>query len=132
MNTRSYVTYLKYRYGFNTQEKGNGIAIGNPHKGFDGQVCLSSNRTWYELGDDGVTIVAKPRASAVFHELWENYERTHNGLPYDFPLYDNSGNTIYTGFMRFAKDNNRDGAHDKAIKAEEKFHNKSKHPGVTE
>ena len=44
MNTRSYVTYLKYRYGFNTQEKGDGIAIGNPREGFDGQFCLSSSR----------------------------------------------------------------------------------------
>jgi hypothetical protein len=42
MYTRSYVTYLKYRYGFNTQEKGNGIARVTPSKGFDGQVCLSS------------------------------------------------------------------------------------------
>ena len=35
---------IKYRYGFNTQEKGDGIAIGNPREGFDGQFCLSSSR----------------------------------------------------------------------------------------
>jgi len=132
MATRGYAATTKYHYGFNTQEKGNGIATVTPSKEFDGQVCLSSTRNWHELGDDGVTIVAKPITRSVNHEQWKNYERTHNGLRYDFPLYDNSGNTIYTGFMRFAKDNNRDGAHDKAIKAEEKFHNKSKHPGFTE
>jgi hypothetical protein len=131
VSTTKFIPYNRSEES-NLVNKGNDIVIGNPREGYDGQVCISSSRTWYTLCDDGVTTVAKPRASTVFHELWENYERTYNGLPYDFPLYDNSGNTIYTGFMRFAKDNNRDGAHDKAIKAEEKFHNKSKHPGVTE
>ena len=42
MNTRSYTASTKYRYGFNSQEKGNGIATVTPSKGFDGQVCLSS------------------------------------------------------------------------------------------
>ncbi len=132
MNTRSYVTYLKYRYGFNTQEKGDGIAIGNSREGFDGQVCLSSSRTWYELGDDGVSSVAKPRASAVFHELWENYERTYNDFSYDFPIYKSNGESILYFGLRFAKDHNRDGAHNKAIRAEDKFQNKSKRTSVTE
>jgi hypothetical protein len=132
MATRGYAVTTKYRYGFNTQEKGDGITSVTPHKGFDGQVCLSSTRNWHELGDDGVTIVAKPITRSVYHELWENYERTHNDFPYDFPIYKSNGESILYFGLRFAKDPNRDGAHYKAIRAEDKFHNKSKRTGVTE
>ena len=119
---------IKYRYGFNTQEKGDGIAIGNSREGFDGQVCLSSNKTWYELGDDGVTIVAKLIAGSASLELWKYYECTHN----DFPIYKSNGESILYFGLRFAKDHNRDGAHNKAIRAEDKFQNKSKRTSVTE
>jgi hypothetical protein len=101
MNTRSYAASTKYHYGFNTQEKGNGIATVTPSKEFDGQVRLSSTRNWHELGDDGVIIVAKPIARSFYHELWENHESTHNDFPYDFPIYKSNGESILYFGLRF-------------------------------
>src|SRR5690625_1819381 len=52
-----------------------------PKDGYDGQVTIAPNVVFYELGKNE-RIVKKPRASIVFHELSENYERTHNKLNY--------------------------------------------------
>lgn len=96
-----------------------------PGGGFDGKVIVDGNKVFTE---DGQT---KPRASVVFHELWENWERTTNKLPYDFPVYKN-GKPIYKQGLKIVYDENRDGAHDKAVEAEEHLPDKSKYPGQTD
>lgn len=112
---------------------------------FDGITTLHPEAEWTENGE------AKPRASVVFHELWENWERTHNQEPYDYPLFHpriREGEN-YPGTTRVATDAerrrggtprqasvleqmydpNRDGAHDKAVNAEDRFWWKSAVPG---
>lgn len=84
----------------------------------DGEVTIRKNLNHYEMDENG-NIVPKNRASEVFHELQENYERTVNDLPYLYEDPKNSGK----------EDPNRKGAHKVAIDKEAKFYKKSKEPG---
>ena len=60
-----------------------GIHEERPREGFDGQVTISPNATHFETDITGTTLVPKSRSSVVFHELGENYARTHNNLDYE-------------------------------------------------
>jgi hypothetical protein len=51
-----------------------------PASGYDGHLVVSADGVWME-NNRGNNVV-KPRASIVFHELAENYERTTNGVDY--------------------------------------------------
>jgi YD repeat-containing protein len=77
-----------------------------PRDGFDGQVIISPNATFEETDASGA-LITKPRATLIFHELAENYERTHN-------------NVNYIG---------TNGAHELAKKRELKWDKKSNTPG---
>lgn len=80
-----------------------------PKDGYNGQVAIQTNATYNEKSAG--MIVSKSRASVVFHELAENYERTNNGVDYS------GGNK---GF----------GAHNLSITRENKWWNTSSEPGV--
>ena len=83
-----------------------------PKKGYNGQVVIS-NEGYFEENDKNTgSSIRKVRSSLVFHELAENYERTHNGADYN-------GNKTNGGF----------GAHYKANQREGKWWNKSDSPG---
>jgi hypothetical protein len=84
---------------------------------YNAVVTLAKDYKWKDSG--GV----KPRASVVFHELWESHERTTNKLPYDIIIYLPNGGEGVDG--RF----NQNSAHDRAKNAEVKFHEPSKDPG---
>lgn len=90
----------------NYGQDSNGAHTHRPRDGFDGQVIISPNASFEEV-DSNQNLVSKTRASVIFHELCENYERTHN-------------NVNYSG----AK-----GAHQLAKDREGKWHNKSNTPG---
>jgi RHS repeat-associated protein len=53
-----------------------------PIKGVSGEVRVSANGSFEQHYKDGATEPVK-RASIVFHELYENFQRTHFGLPYE-------------------------------------------------
>lgn len=78
-----------------------------PIKGVSGEVRVSAKGTFEHHFTDGTTEPVK-RVSIVFHELYENFQRTHFGLPYE--RADGSG------------------AHQNAITAEGKTYGNS-HPG---
>jgi hypothetical protein len=78
-----------------------------PRDGYDGQVIIHPGAQWEEETVSGSPI-NKSRASIVFHELAENFERTHNCVDY-------SGNN---------------GAHNLAIYRENKWHGHSYSPGM--
>jgi len=80
-----------------------------PKGKYQGQVVINPNATFREADLDGAW-VTKTRASVVFHELAENYERTHNGVDYK----------------------GADGAHNRAINREKRWHGKSYRPGAAE
>lgn len=101
-----------------------------PYGGYDGKVILKNNFTWTEKNGK-----IKNRSSVVFHELWENWERTTNNLPYDYPIFDSNGSVLFKNPMIPINpiwDKTKDGAHDKAVIAEERFHEKSEEPGVSD
>src|SRR5690606_29100949 len=77
-----------------------------PRAGYDGQVVIAPRVSHYEADSKG-NEVRKSRSSIVFHELGENYERTHNGVNY-------SGAS---------------GAHQLSINRESNFYRKSNMPG---
>jgi RHS repeat-associated protein len=52
-----------------------------PKTGYNGQVAIDANATYTESDASGNT-VTKSRASMVFHELSENYNRTDLGMNY--------------------------------------------------
>ena len=64
-------------------------------------------------------LIEKPRSSVIFHELEENYQRTDNGLSYD-----------YTSRHERVKDSDRPGAHAIAKEKEKNFHQRSVYPGA--
>jgi len=76
-----------------------------PRDGYQGQVIIHPDTKWEEINQNG-NMIKKSRASVVFHELAENYERTHNFIDY-------SGNN---------------GAHKLAIIREETWHGRSNQP----
>ena len=80
-----------------------------PKDGFDGQVVINPGMQQTEQDASGA-VVPKSRASIVFHELAENYERTNNNVNY----------------------NGAHGAHQRAINRENNsnFRFKSYDPGV--
>jgi RHS repeat-associated protein len=101
---------------------------------YDGMVVVSENGEWLEpenlfdpstglpIPEKKQTILQKPRASIVFHELEENYQRTHNNLNY--------GSSGGHGKNSIGGENiDENGAHGIAIKREKKWHGKSKQPG---
>lgn len=77
-----------------------------PRAGYDGQVVIAPKVSYYEADASG-NEVRKSRSSIVFHELAENYERTHN-------------NTNYRGAS---------GAHQLSINRESNFYRSSNMPG---
>ncbi len=89
----------------NGNDSSGGLTI-RPRAGYNGQVVIAPNVSHYEL-DAGGNEVRKSRSSIVFHELGENYERTHNGVNFH-------GNP---------------GAHQLSINREARFHRKSNMPG---
>ena len=80
-----------------------------PKDDYNGQIIIEPNRTFYESNGYGRTVV-KSRASIVFHELAENYERVHNGIDYNGA-------------------HGSKGAHQLAIDRENKWSYKSNTPG---
>nr|HMQ70821.1 hypothetical protein [Ignavibacteria bacterium] len=78
-------------------------------EGVEAEVTIHPHLRLYEYNSEG-EVVEKSRASIVFHELQESYERTTNKLPYMDP----KTNT---------------GAHTIAIDKEANFHKKSHQPG---
>src|SRR5690606_8173226 len=75
-----------------------------PKKGYDGQVIIHPKASYEELDESGTTIIFKPRATMIFHELAESYERTHNGIQYQNSV---SGTIIIKGAHELAKDRER-------------------------
>jgi hypothetical protein len=72
----------------------------------------------------------KPRNSMVFHELWENYERSTNLEPYQYSQLDANGKAINESALEYKEDKTKKGAHQKAVDAEANFWNKSLVPGA--
>lgn len=83
-----------------------------PSPGYNGTVVIHPSAEFYELDVFGARI-KKSRASIVFHELAECYERTH------------LGNDYQSGFFR-------KGAHEKAQDRELKWWGQSAKPGVVD
>jgi photosystem II stability/assembly factor-like uncharacterized protein len=89
-------------YGYDSNE-GNTY---RPKENYDGQVVINPRAEYWEPGGD-TGEQSKTRSSIVFHELTENYERTNNGVKY----------------------NGENGAHNRAIKREQKWEGRSHRPG---
>lgn len=87
-----------------------------PRDGYDGQMVVQLGATWQETytSSDGTVQykVDKLRSTVIFHELAENYERALG--------------TNYHGYGKAL------GAHNRAELREQKWVNKSLHPGVAE
>jgi hypothetical protein len=66
----------------NFGQDSNGGHQHRPRFGFDGQVIIGP-KVKYEEADATGNIITKPRAAIVFHELVENYQRTHNNINYN-------------------------------------------------
>ncbi len=81
-----------------------------PREGYDGQVTITPGLSGDEFDRDLGIRVPKRRSATVFHELAENYERTHNGINYK-------------------STSNQNGAHKLAQERERKWHGKSLYPG---
>ena len=89
------------------QEKEN---TDQPKSGYQGQVILHPNAVLISTAPDANGKDQEDnRASTVFHELKENYERTDNKLPYAYVDPNNPSQ----------EDPNKKGAHQTAIKAAE-------------
>jgi len=93
----------------NASTRGKDAANGHrdlPKEGYQGQVVIHP-KVEFEENDQTGTSVKKTRASIVFHELAENYERTHNNIDYK----------------------GTKGAHNRAKSREARWHGKSEDPG---
>lgn len=77
-----------------------------PKTGYDGQLVIGTSVKFYEASSSGET--SKSRSSIIFHEMSENYSRTHSGINY-------SG---------------KSGAHNAAITRENSWRGKSNTPGA--
>ena len=94
-----------------------------PQNGFDGQVSISPE------GFSDPHTGEEKRSAVVFHELWENWERTTNKHPYRY----GTRGTDPSDFTLPSLDPNQPaGAHQRANSAESNFHQKSTNPGVAE
>jgi RHS repeat-associated protein len=106
------LTGLTYSLPYNivNASEGGKDAIGGrnyrPKEGYQGQVIIHPDAQFEEFNSSG-TVIKKSRSSIVFHELEENYQRTHNGVDY----------------------NGKSGAHNLAKTREGKWHGKSYKPG---
>jgi hypothetical protein len=90
---------------------------------YDGIVTISENASFTVNGKD-------VRKNIVFHELWENYERTTNGKPYQEAQYDEYGNAkLRKNGMEVVPAMNDTGAHQSANEAEGNFYDPSSTPG---
>jgi len=108
-NEHVYLLYNQKTKIVNASEFGkdsNGKRYFRPKTGYDGQVAIHSQAEFVEY-DPSYNLVRKSRKSVVFHELAENYERTHNGIDYQ----------------------GKNGAHNLAIQRERKWHGCSWRPG---
>jgi RHS repeat-associated protein len=85
-----------------------------PRSGYDGHLMVDTKTTWEELDASGSPI-AKSRSSMVFHELAENYYRTHSSVNYQ---PDPTGVGLH-----------KIGAHQLAIDLEKQWHMASNSPG---
>ena len=85
-----------------------------PRSGYDGHLMVDTKTTWEEFDASG-TAVTKPRNSMVFHELAENYYRTHYSINYQ-------ANSKGVGLHKI-------GAHQIAINLEQKWQGTSNSPG---
>ncbi|HMQ97297.1 MAG TPA: hypothetical protein PKC42_04330, partial [Candidatus Nanoperiomorbaceae bacterium] len=93
----------------NASEGGKDSAGGHTHRpqaGYDGQVVIHPDANYQEQDASGA-VIKKSRAATVFHELAENYQRTHHGIDYQ----------------------GASGAHNLAIQRENKWWGKSNMPG---
>lgn len=97
-------------------ERTPGVTIANENN--DGEITILPKLNHYEYDENG-ELVKKNRASEVFHELQENYERTENGHPYMYEDPNNIG----------VENPNRKGAHGISIDKEDNFHKRSNEPG---
>ena len=86
---------------FETNNKGDVLP-----EGFQGYVALNETNIWFDDKNNEIN-----RASLVFHELQENYERTDNLLPYTYMMKIYHKNRL----VNFINDPNRKGAHETAI-----------------
>lgn len=106
----------------------NGEHLHRPRAGYDGQVVIHPDAGLIEAASSldvpshgiylsdymkeppryGSLVIVKPRSALIFHELAENYERTHN-------------NVDYSG---------ANGAHQKAIDRENTWSGRSLRPGM--
>ncbi|MBK7911560.1 RHS repeat domain-containing protein [Candidatus Pollutiaquabacter sp.] len=94
---------------------------------YDGIVVISAIASFVD--DYG----AKPRGSIVFHELFENYQRTTNRQPWGVPKFDSKGNAIELGIHDYVYDYSyKNGAHQLASEAEERYYSRSAQPGVAD
>ncbi len=96
-----------------------------PPTGTDGMVVISKNAKFLDSKNKDA------RSAIIFHELWENYERTTNKKPYRVPQYGSNGYVIMKNLIEPKWDpNNNDGAHNRSSKAENRFHKRSSSPGM--
>lgn len=94
----------------------------------DGLILISPKLEVYEAGKllPRLSVFKKSRASVVFHELAENFERTENGVPYA-TSWKSTPNA--RGHSTPSRDPNDRGAHQKAINREKRWHGQSRNPG---
>jgi len=100
---------------------------------FDGITTISAEVGWDENPNNQNEKngkIDKSRNSMVFHELWENYERSTNLEPYQYTKFDDNGKAIHDGLTEYVEDKTKKGAHQKAVDAEADFWNKSLVPGA--
>lgn len=85
---------------------------------FQGQVAIHPDMVTY-IDDENGKEIEQNRNILVFHALEEVYQRTENGLPYEYRIFDKIA-------KKTVEDKTRKGAHQVAIDKAEKFHDKSK------
>ena len=73
---------------------------------------MNETNIWFDDKNNEIN-----RASLVFHELQENYERTDNSLPYVYSKKEYSNGR----FVKLINDPDRKGAHETAIIKAEKL-----------
>jgi len=98
----------------------NGALTTRPMTGYDGQLIIGTKTSWEELDKKGTSSIKKSRASIVFHELAENYERTHKNNNYLGGF--SSGSDVFSFYKK--------GAHESASNREKLWFGVSNTPGA--
>ncbi len=89
---------------------------------YEGIITISPDMKYTDSGGE-------KRNGVVFHELWENYERTTNKKPYGIPYFDANGNGKIGTDFDYVFDRSKGGAHNDSENAEGNFHDRSAEPG---